>query len=228
MRKELKERAVELRKQGLTYTEIAAVIPMSKATLSDWLHNVPLPLSYYEKVERLRTSAREKGAKARKDERKERTASIIARAKNEVEALKNNPLWLVGLSLYWAEGSKEKQWGRGVPVTFTNMDVDTVCIFRAWCKKFLETQEEDFSYSVYIHDTQRANTETYIAWWASALDISTENIDAYYKHSKINHTRKNDSEGYRGVFRLTVKRSVDSNRRISGWISGMIRSLRSL
>lgn len=226
MQSDYKIQAIALRRAGLTYTEIQESVPVSKATLSEWLRNVPVPDSYFEKIQLLRLKARKKGSEVRRNERIARTARIIEEAKEEASHFASDPFWVAGLTLYWAEGSKEKSWGRGVCVTFTNMDVDTLILFRDWCSHFLSVSESDFSYSLYVHDTRRSESAEFVARWATDLRINQDKISIYYKRSKITHVRKNDGAGYRGVFRLQVKRSVDSNRRISGWISGMILSLK--
>lgn len=223
---ELREIAILIRKQGGTYSEIAQQVPVSKATLSLWLRDVPVPSSYFEKLAKLKAKAREKGWEARRNERKKRTASIIREAISEVDLLMNDPLWVAGLTLYWAEGSKEKPWGKGTLVTFTNMDPDTVVVFKSWCSQYLDAKHSDLDFSLYIHDSQEANVLKYREWWATKLSITPQNISVYYKHTKITHVRKNDNEQYHGVFRLQIKRSVDKNRKINGWILGLTESLK--
>lgn len=219
-------KAIQLRKLGNTYTEIAAVVPVSKATLSQWLRSIPTPVSYSEKLGELKRKAREKGWEARRAERVDRTKVIQSAAQKESASLMKDPLWLVGLTLYWAEGSKEKSWGRGTPITFTNMDPDTLLIFREWCRRFLNVEPHEFSYNLYIHDIHRANSASFAEWWAKLFNVPAKEIKLYYKKTNATHVRKNDGESYHGVFRLQVKRSVDMNRRVSGWTLGMINSFK--
>ncbi|MDB5244928.1 MAG: hypothetical protein JWN90_33 [Parcubacteria group bacterium] len=221
------ESAVALRKQGLTYTEIGITIPVSKATLSLWLHDVPVPDSYADKIRILKLKAVNTGAQAKRKDRIDRLQIVQTEAREEFEVFKLDPLWLVGLTLYWAEGSKEKMWGKGVLITFTNMDEQTVIVFKNWCTQFLNTPHEDFAYSLYIHESRKSDTSQFINWWSKNLNISPENIIPYYKKTKITHVRRNDNDGYHGVFRLQVKRSVDKNRKIAAWITELTKSLKT-
>lgn len=223
---DLRTRATVLRKKGNTYSEIATRVPVSKATLSIWLRDVPLPVSYHEKIAKLKLKAREKGWEARRFERRSRTARIEEEAKKEVASLLAHPLWVTGLTLYWAEGSKEKPWGKGTPVTFTNMDPETLVVFKSWCLQFLKTESSDFDYSLYIHDSQTANAQKFQEWWASRLGIPAEDISIYYKRTRTSYVRKNDNEHYKGVFRLQIRKSVDLTRKITGWIQGLTDSLK--
>ncbi|MEK7510992.1 MAG: hypothetical protein AAB582_02050 [Patescibacteria group bacterium] len=226
--KSIVEQAIELRRKGSTYTEIAAIIPVSKATLSYWLRDIAVPPVYLKKLQALKKVAREKAWEARRTERITRTSAIMMQARTEVLMLTRDPLWLVGLTLYWAEGSKEKSWGRGTPITFTNMDIETIIIFRKWCMRFLKVAPMDFSYNLYIHDIRKAESTDFARWWATRLAVPESDIHLYYKRTRVTHVRRNDSDDYHGVFRLQVRRSVDLNRRISGWTLGMIDSLKSV
>jgi hypothetical protein len=227
MKSALKEQAIDLRKSGKTYTEITRLIPVSKGTLSFWLRNVQLSPQYLRKIQVLRQKAREKGWEARRNERLHRIAAIQHAAPAEVACFLSNPLWLVGLALYWAEGSKEKKWSKGSLVTFTNMDIDTILLFKRWSIIFLDVSSGDFSYSVYVHDTYATRLDEMRAWWASALKVEPQIIKVYLKRSNVNHVRHNDGNEYRGVFRLQIRKSVDMNRRISAWTTELVKSLKS-
>ncbi len=41
----LKEKAILLRRQGMTYSEILKIIPVAKSTLSEWFKSVSLSVS---------------------------------------------------------------------------------------------------------------------------------------------------------------------------------------
>ncbi|CAN5699293.1 hypothetical protein BH11PAT2_BH11PAT2_05260 [soil metagenome] len=220
-----KSKAIQLRKQGLTYTEIAVQVPVSRATLSLWLRDVPVPDSYAPKIQALKMKAVKAGWEARRNDRLARIESIKLAAKSEVKVYSLDPLWLVGLTLYWAEGSKEKSWSKGVLVTFTNMDEKTISLFKKWCIQFLHTTEDDFAYSLYLHESRESDALQFVEWWGELLSVPTISIPVYYKRTKITHVRHNDADGYRGVFRLQVKRSVDKNRKIAAWIEYLAESL---
>ncbi len=228
MKVALKKQAIKLRESGKTYSEIAATIPVSKATLSVWLRDIDMPGEYKKKIIDLRKKAREKGWEARRSDRIDRIARINSTAPVEVSYLMGYPLWLIGLALYWAEGSKEKSWSKGSLVTLTNMDADAILLFRKWSIRFLSVTSDDFSYSLYVHDTHTRRSLKIRKWWASVLSVEPELIKIYFKHSKRRHIRHNDGINYMGVFRLQIKKSVDMNRRISAWTKEVITSLKSL
>lgn len=219
-------RAVQLRKRGQTYGEIAKKIKVSKSTLSLWLSKVEVPREFVFRIQQKKLEAVRLGWEARRKERIDRTQRIIISARSEVKRLMREPLWIVGVTLYWAEGHKEKLWRPGTLVTFTNMDEDTIILFMDWCRKFLQVGDDDFVPTLYIHDSRRTHTNEMRKWWARKLAINPGNIAVYYKKSAKKHVRHNDADDYHGVLRVRVKRSVDMNRRIAGWTAELVRSLK--
>lgn len=220
-----REQAVSLRKQGQTYTEISRKVPVSRATLSLWLRDTPVPASYKNKLLKLKQKAVEKGWQARRRERIERTEGIVRSAKEDFLIYKDTPLWLVGLTLYWAEGSKEKKWGKCEPVSLINMDSRVLQTFQGWCTKTLGIEPSDLCYDLYIHETRKRESTSMAYWWAKKLRIKASLIRTYYKKSKASHIRRNDGKEYRGIMRIRVKRSTDLNRKISAWIDCLANSL---
>jgi len=171
-----KELAVRLRTQGRTYGEIANEIKVSKSTLSLWLREVRVPKKFLLRIQQKKLDAVKLGWEARRRERIDRTLRITASAKQEVKHLMRNPLWLVGVTLYWAEGHKEKIWRTGTLVTFTNMDENTIIIFRNWSRKFLCVSDNDFVWSLYIHDSRKMHSHKMKDWWAKKLGITSKSI----------------------------------------------------
>ena len=221
-----KERAIQLRKKGRTYGEIAKEIKISKSTLSVWLRDVEVPAEFISRIQQKKLEAVKLGWEARRKERVDRTRRITISARQEVKRLMSEPLWLVGVTLYWAEGHKEKLWRTGTLVTFTNMDEDTVILFRDWCRKFLSVDDKDFVYTLYIHDSRKTQSNEMKEWWAEKLAINHDDIVAYYKKSAKKHVRHNDADNYHGVLRVRIRRSVDMNRRIAGWTAELVHSLK--
>ncbi len=118
---ELRERARELRTQGLSLNEIRARVPVSKGTLSIWLRDVPLGA---EQMRRLAGRngkdevARAKFTRTMQEKREARHGAVRRAADEEYEILKQNPTFLVGLGIYIGEGNKSSETSIGV----TNCD----------------------------------------------------------------------------------------------------------
>ncbi len=123
------------------------------------------------------------------------------------------------MTLYWAEGSKQKDWNVSQCMNFSNMDPKTHKVVLAWIQKYMGIRRNALRFDLYIHET--ADAEVAKEFWSKELGIVTSQIKTYFKRAKITG-RHNIGRTYHGVLRINVPKSTDLNRRIAGWIEGVI------
>ena len=121
-----------LRRLGLTYTEIREIIPVPKSTLSDWCRDVYLISSQIEAIQR-RTSSQ--AGVPRDTQRKRRLEIQLLRDRARSTAMSHvaDPLFVAGVSLYWAEGSKTRN-----DLAISNTDPALLRVFVDWVRTFLD------------------------------------------------------------------------------------------
>lgn len=214
-----KEKAITLRKQGHSYSEILKEVSVAKSTLSLWLRSVGLAKKQKQIITAKRIAGALRGAKARKDQRIKTTNEIKEKAKKEIDIISKRDVWLIGIALYWAEGSKEKENGTKSGVKFSNSDPKMILLFIEWLKNTFSIDNSSLVYELYIHET--ANIEKAQAYWSQALSVPTKKIRTYLKKNKIRTIRKNTGIDYNGLIRVKVNKSTNLNRKISGWIEGI-------
>ena len=114
MKEEIKTKAINLRREGLSYSEILKKIPVAKSTLSLWLRSVNLTKRQNQRLTEKKLLAIKKGGQSRKNWRLLNTQQIkeqaFLEAKKKIKKIDARDLWLMGIMLYWAEGSKEKEY----------------------------------------------------------------------------------------------------------------------
>ncbi|MFC8141471.1 hypothetical protein ACFUKV_06845 [Streptomyces paradoxus] len=215
---DLRERARELRLQGWTYDQIQVELGCSKSSISLWVRDLPKP-------ERKRTPE-EASAIARRgweatlrlrDEERQRTKEA---AKQAVGTLSPRELFLLGVGLYWAEGSKDKRYDRRENVCFVNSDPGMIRVFLAWLD-LLGVERKRVRYAVMIHET--ADVPGAEQYWADLVDAerSAFNKTTLKKHNPKT-VRKNTGEAYRGCLVIKVRQSADLYRRIEGSWYGIV------
>jgi hypothetical protein len=214
-----KEKAITLRKQGHSYSEILKEVPVAKSTLSLWLRSVGLAKQQKQNITAKRIAGALRGARARKDQRIKITKEIKDGARQEIESISKRDLWLIGIALHWAEGAKEKENGTKAGVNFSNSDPKMILLFRKWLINTFSVNDSDLVYELYVHKT--ANIEEAQTYWSKILLISTKELRTYLKKSKIKTIRKNTGNDYHGLIRVKVNKSTNLNRKISGWIEGI-------
>jgi transcriptional regulator with XRE-family HTH domain len=211
-----KEIAIELRRQGYSYSEILKRVPVAKSTLSLWLRSVGLAKQQKQRLTEKRLAALKRGWEACRRKRILIMSKIKEDAKKEIKEITQRDLRLIGIVLYWAEGAKEKEYRRGELVSFSNSDPNIILLFIKWLKEICLVSPSNLIYELYIHET--ANWRKTQKYWAKILSIPINQIRVYFKKHKINSKRKNIGKNYHGLMRIKVKRSINLNRKISGWI----------
>ncbi len=221
-----KQHVIALRKAGKTYSEILAKIPVAKSTITLWLQDVHLAKKQKQRITAKKIAASIRGGLARKTDRINRTKIIHEVAKNEIFQISKRELWLIGIALYWAEGSKSKIHNPSLGIVFTNSDYEMVQVFLCWLKRCCGIKTEQFGYEIYIHESSKDRIQQVVRFWSEKLGISERCLQTIrYKKNKVKTKRKNVGDLYNGCFRVRVKASSTLNRKIMGWIDGIMGNL---
>ena len=221
--KKLKQKAIQLRKCGKTYSEILRIVPVAKSTLSLWLREVGLSIPQKQRITEKRKAGQRKAAATRKYDRIERQTSLIQIAKMDIESISKRELWLIGISLYWAEGSKEKEYAPGIGISFSNSDARMIALFIKWLKVCIGLTNKDLALSLYIHESHTNRVPEVCRYWSNFLGLPMSFFSkVYFKRNKLNTNRKNTGLLYNGLLRVNIRSSSDLNRKITGWIQGIV------
>jgi hypothetical protein len=222
-----KQQSIALRKQGLTYQEILHKIPVAKSTLSLWLRSVSLAKKQNQTLSQKKILAGKRGGLAKKRQRIERFNNIVSKASNDISKISERELFLIGLTLYWAEGAKEKSHSPGSGFQFGNMDAKMICVVIAWLERVCKIQKSVLVYELYIHKSHKNQLPTVLKYWEKVLDLKRGTITRiYFKTNKTTITnRKNTGESYRGLIRIKVPQSSTLVRQIEGWTEGVYKKI---
>lgn len=217
MKSTLKNQAIALRKQGLSYSQILVKIPVAKSTLSLWLRDVGLAKKQKQLITEKRISGRLRGVESIRRNKIQRVKDIKDLAKCEVSLLIQDPFWLTGVMLYWCEGSKER--ARASRVKFTNMDLQMHQLFLKWARKYLSVSNENLLFELFIHEN--ADIDGAKEYWMRNLSFSEDKLRIYLKKHNPKTNRKHIGREYYGVLSLCVYKSIPLNRKIAGWTEGV-------
>jgi PAS domain-containing protein len=219
-----KVKAIEMRKEGKTYSEILAIIPVAKSTLSIWLKDVGLSKPQQQQITEKRKAAQIKGAAARRTTRIKEVDILLAAGISDIGEINDRELFLIGIALYWGEGNKQKLHNVSQGVAFANSDYRMVKVFIAWLD-LIGIEKESRVYELYVHVNRYVEAKEFKAWWSEKLDIPQLEYRVYTKQGNRKTNRYNTKDLYHGLLRIRVKSSTALNRRIDGWISGITRHI---
>ncbi|MFF9277625.1 helix-turn-helix domain-containing protein [Streptomyces griseosporeus] len=215
---DLRAQARELRRQGWTYDQIQVELGCSKSSISLWVRDLPKP-ERRDPAEQAKLASRKRWEHelAVREEERQRTKEAAVRA---IGALSPRELFLVGVGLYWAEGTKDKPYDRRESVTFVNSDPGMIQVYLAWLD-LLGVQRERLRFHVMIHENaDAAGAERY---WAELVgaDLSSFNKTTLKRHNPKT-VRKNVGDTYRGCLVIKVLKGADLYRRIEGSWYGIV------
>lgn len=126
----------------------------SVGSVSLWLRGVRVPPTVESRRRAHLKRLHGRGAQAMHDAAIERQRQRVGAARASIPSLSARDLFMLGVALYWAEGTKDKPWARKGRVIFTNSDPDVAGVFLAWLT-LVGVPAEDVRYRLSIHESAR-------------------------------------------------------------------------
>jgi hypothetical protein len=163
----LKEKARTLRKKGLGYNEILKHIPVAKSTISLWVRDIRLTEDQRRKLYDRQDSSM-KGIKTIQNFFWRLRCESFEQGITLHHTYKDQPDFIGGLMLYWAEGNKQRRFG------FTNSDSAMIALMVRWLEKYLEIPSKNLYISCNIHSGQ--NEQMIIKFWKNVTSIPQQNF----------------------------------------------------
>ncbi|MEV2246842.1 hypothetical protein [Streptomyces sp. NPDC049970] len=214
---DLRDRARELRLQGMTYDRIQVELGCSKSSISLWVRDLPKPP---RRTREDASAIARRGWEATLRQREVERRQTREAARRETARLGERELFVAGVALYWAEGTKSKPYRRQERVSFVNSDPNVISVFLAWLRLVGVTAER-LRFHVHVHES--ADVAEAERFWA---DHTGAHASRFGKTSLKRHqpktNRKNTGAEYRGCLVIHVLQSAELYRRIEGWWYGIV------
>lgn len=165
-----KEKAIELRRSGKSYKAIHREIGVSTSTLSGWFKNEEWSIEIRDRLGIEQSLSFPKRLQAMMKANKERWAKIHQnyrnQAKEEFTTLKDNPLFIAGLMLYWGEGNKGP---KGSQVKLANTDPIMIRLFYAFLKDVIAVPTEKICIWLLLYPDLLDNVQK--NFWSKATGV---------------------------------------------------------
>lgn len=167
---ELKERARELRKQGIAITKIAKELSCSKGSVSIWVRDIVITDDQKKDLmhRAIISSSMSKGTISRIASFRRRR--IECQNKGRKRVFIEDPLYLAGCMLYWGEGSKSKNL-----VKLTNSNSAMLLLFKNFLDRFFNVNQNEFIITIncYTDVHSLLDIEDY---WLKTLSLTRDNL----------------------------------------------------
>ncbi len=225
-----KDKAIKLRLQGKSYSEINKLLGVSKATLSDWFANVELSEKAQERIQQRTIERINSGVvkrnRALTDLAQRRSKDLRQKAKKEIRKLSKREILLIGAALYWAEGYKRPLMRNGKirtshAVSLTNSDPQLVKLFLAFLRGACQVPEEKITANIRI--TEHQNGNYLLHFWSTITGIPYDKLKKFqYNTSAPGRSKKAFNILPYGTIQVRVN-DTKLYHKIMGWIEGLSR-----
>lgn len=179
------EKALALRKQEMSYSQIKKILGVSKSTLSYWLRDYPLSQERIRELRDCNERRIEKFRETMRRKREKRLAEIYKVQKKLILPLSNREFFIAGLLLYWGEGTKSRRDG----LSISNSDPAVIKFFIHWLNKNLEISKEKMR--VWLHLYRDMDIDEEMKFWSKILEIPLSQFGRPYikktSSKRINH-----------------------------------------
>jgi transposase len=212
MRSRVQEKiqAIALRMQGYSYSQIQEQIPVSKGLLSGWLKYIKLTDQQEKdlliKIQQRSRNGVAKAVASNIKKRKEREVDAYKEAEVIYSKHRTDPIFIAGVCLYWAEGSK-----RSSGLQFMNSDPELIVFMLFWLQKYLSIRKEDIRLRINTHAD--FSDEKYEEFWSEKTGIPlTQFMKTIYKPNRHGAYKKNPD--YKGCVGLTARGGMALLRKV--------------
>lgn len=168
-----KEKAIQLRVGGYSYSQIKSEMGLSKSTLSNWLKDYPLS---EERIKELRDTNPERIERCRNTKKRKvekRLSVVYEKVKIDISQLTRRELFIAGLFLYWGEGSKSERFTSGL----SNTDPSMIRFFLTWLR-LMDVKEEKFNITLQLYADMDVSKE--IEYWSKELSLPKKMFRRFY------------------------------------------------
>ncbi len=205
--------------QGYTYQQIMQQLSVSKGTLSGWMRHVSLTNEQEallrKNIELRRGGARASAAASNRRRRKDREQAVEHRADKSYAEQSSSREFLIGLTLYWAEGTK-----RDVTWSFINSDPAMIQFMYKWAQRYLQVPPDRIRVRLFIHELYRE--ENLEAFWAILLGIEEMSMQKTIYTPTPHIVKKTPT--YKGCIRIYVT-GIHHLQTMVFWKDALVNSL---
>ena len=205
-----RQRAIELRKSGESYSEIRKILGVSKSTLSYWLREFPLSEERMRELRDWNQKRIENYIATRKKKKEELLKQVYDTEKKTILPISERELFVSGLFLYWGEGGKRMN----AEISISNTNPAVIKAFMRWAEQALGVDRERIVIKLQLYSDMDAQKETEV--WAKTLDVPISRFRRpYFKTSKFSSLTYKRGFGH-GTCNVFVRNAILARRVMMG------------
>ena len=203
--------AIELRRKGLSYSDIQNSINVPRSTIAYWLKDIELSDEQAEKLRAKRSAVAKSNSQKRTARILRETEDLKRSSVKEVGGITKRELWLMGIIMYW---KNKNDLGKGV--YFSSSDSAQIKLFLKWLKEIGGIKNEEIAFDIFAGKDQKHSINKVVEYWSTVTSFPANLFSRVYYLNKKSQS---------SFLRIRVKASSMLARQMAGWIEGVRRSL---
>lgn len=220
-KQKVKGKVRQLRRKGLSLSQISQETNVPRATIRTWIRDINLSKDQIKtlknRVQQFLQEGRIKFQKKQKNKRIEEEKELIKRGTDEIGQLTSREFLIAGISLYWAEGFKNKHEYR---LGFCNSDPYMIKFYIYWLKKNLKIKKEQLIVRLTLNYSYKDKTDKMQNYWSDVTGVPLDQFTKpFFQTSKWK--KHYNTQNYHGVLRIHVRDSLNQLLKMKGWIEGL-------
>lgn len=217
---EKRQVARNLRKRGHSIGAIAAVLGVSKSSVSLWCTDLKLTKRQREVLRANAIKAGHKGrvigAEMNRKKKLDRIAFFKESGKKGIGVISQRDLLMVAIALYWAEGAKTES-----RFMFINSDPKMVKMMTQFLKEVLGVPKDQLRATIQINETHRPRIKKILSFWSSLLHLPRDQFGKPYFIKTVSKKVYDNHDSYYGILRLSVAKGSAVQYRMLGLINAL-------
>lgn len=208
--------AMQLRKQGYSYSLIAEQLGVSKGTLSVWLSKLPYTpnLKVLDRVGKARALVNKKRSEAKMATHERAQQAAI----KDLATIKKRDIAMIGLGLYIGEGQKNETVG------VINSDPRVIKLAIRWLCEAFGLTIENFTLAIHIYPDN--NMQVSLNYWSKVTGIPISQFGKTQVDRRKDKSISKRGKLMHGTAHLRVK--SNGNKEFGVFLSRRIRALMDL
>ncbi len=192
---EIKQKAIDLRKQGYSYNYIVEHVSVTKSTLSEWLRDIPFTPNQHTidtiGNARIATGKYKHGIKMKSLEEAD------LEAKEMLKIISDRDIMMLGLGIYIGEGGKTDNITRVI-----NSDPKVIALALKWFKTCFGVGTKQFRVRLFLYPDN--NEEECIQYWSEKIKIPSSNFHPSMIDRRTNKKASNHGKLPYGTAHVSV------------------------
>ena len=180
-----RNKARELRLQGLSVGAIAKITGASRGSVSVWVRDIELTQEQKQKLKDNQRKWAGQNAGAQTNRRRGQERRLTYQIAGREKAKEMNPLHMAGCLLYWAEGAKDRN-----TLSFVNSDPFMMQFFIRFLRGAMNVPASDILLYIHAHTDDPIELSRIKIYWTGLLELSIDAVKKtiFKKGSQVRHT----------------------------------------